>query len=81
MTKAERSPRRRAAMTYSRSRSPMTAERMVREITGVNSAPMTRMRMAYDLPSSEMMRIEVMMIGSARKASTTRMMRSSVRPR
>ena len=81
MTKAERSPRRRAAMTYSRSRSPMTAERMVRETTGVNRAPMTTMRMAYDLPSSEMMRIDVMMIGRARNASMMRMMMSSVRPR
>ena len=81
MTNAERSPRRRAAMTYSRSRSPITAERMVRETTGVNSAPITRMRTAYDLPSSEMTRIEVMMIGSARKASTMRIMTSSSRPR
>ena len=81
MTKAERSPRRRAAMTYSRSRSPMTAERMVRLTTGVNSAPMTTMTIPSDLPSSERMRIEVMMMGSARSTSTRRMMTSSVMPR
>ena len=68
-------------MTYSRSRSPMTAERTVRETTGVNSAPMVMMTIASELPSSERMRIEVMMIGSASSTSISRMMISSVRPR
>ena len=68
-------------MTYSRSRSPITAERMVRETTGVNSAPMTTMMMNSDLPRNERMRIEVMMTGRASSTSTSLMMISSVIPR
>ena len=68
-------------MTYSRSRSPMTAARTVRDTTGVNSAPMATMMIAVPLPSSERIRIEVMMIGSASSTSMSRMMISSVMPR
>ena len=51
MTYADRSPRRRAAMTYSRSRSPTTAARIVRLTTGVNRAPIVTMMIAVPLPS------------------------------
>ncbi len=81
MTKAERSPRRRAAITYSRSRSPMTAARTVRLTTGVNNTPMVRMMIAVPLPNSDRMRMAVMMIGSASSTSMPRIMMSSVRPR
>ncbi len=67
-------------MTYSRSRSPITAARTVRETTGVNSAPMAMMMIAVPLPSSDRIRIEVMMIGSASRTSISRMMTSSVSP-
>ena len=68
-------------MTYSRSRSPMTAARTVRLTTGVNRAPMVTMMIAVPLPNSDRIRIDVMMIGRASSTSMRRMMISSVRPR
>ena len=47
MMKAARSPRRRAACTYSRSRSATTAARMVRATSGVNRMPMTRITIGH----------------------------------
>ena len=51
MMRIPRSPRSRAAATYSRSRSISTAERTVRAISGVKMMPMTRITLRGERPS------------------------------
>ena len=76
-----RSPRRRAAWTYSRSRSASTAERTVRAIVGVNRMAMTRMITATDAPSPDTMTMPAITTGMASSTSTARISTSSTTPR
>jgi hypothetical protein len=81
MIRGPRSPRRRAAATYSRSRSTSTADRTVRAISGVKMMPITRMTFRGSRPSEARTSTARMMSGNARSASTIRLKTSSIQPR
>ena len=81
MMRIPRSPRSRAAATYSRSRSTSTAERTVRAISGVKMIPMTRMTLSASRPSDASTSTAMTISGKARNASTMRLTTSSTQPR